>query len=114
MKQIAFACASLLFCAVSLAAADLPGWTPQPASSEAAVCSTTTSVQAIGIPKPTPKGYLMPPCIAQTQCSDGSTISCPVSYSYSCSWSDGCWVNCNDDGIIYCPGAEGNPNCSVW
>ena len=71
MKQIV-AYALLLFCSLSLAAADTPDWTLQAALSEPASCSTG-GVQGTGIPKPMPKGSLPPPCIAITDCPGGGS-----------------------------------------
>lgn len=117
MKRLALAYALLLFCSLSLAAADTPDtpdWQLQAALSEPALCSTG-GVQGTGIPKPMSKSSIPPPCFAYTECPGGGSVSCPnVSYYSYCWSSDGCWVDCNEEGFLFCPGQQGAPGCEIW
>jgi hypothetical protein len=120
MKRISLVCALLLLCPLALMAADNPIPPTQPAvfsttTSDPPLCSLEAPKKAPLTPTPIFKSYILPPCIGTTSCPDGSTINCPnVSYDGYCWASDGCWVNCNEDGFIYCPGQQRAPGCEIW
>lgn len=112
MKRIAPAFSVLLFCCLAQVAhsADLP----QVASSSPAVCSLGDVVKGEKAPEPLFKAVLPPPCFAYTECPGADPVHCPrISYSH-CWSSPGCWVNCNEDGFLFCPGREGAPECMLW
>ena len=114
MKRLALAYALLLLCSLSLAAADTPAVQLEAALSEPVSCNTV-GIPGTGIPKPMPKSYIPPPCIGYTECPGGGSISCPnVSYYSNCWVSDGCWVDCNEEGFLFCPGQQGAPGCEIW
>jgi len=115
MKRIAIACTLLLLGSFSLVAAELPAPALRVLKAPPAVCSQG-GLQGAGLtPKPTFKSVIPPPCYAATTCSDGSFLSCPnVSYDANCTSSDGCWVDCGQDGFRYCPGAQSDPACQIY
>ncbi len=116
MKWIALACTLSLLNALSLAAADASRSTTHAAAVPApAVCSLPSLKRADLTPKPFFKAVIPPPCYAATVCPDHSFLSCPhVSYSSNCNSSDGCWVDCNEDGFLFCPGRQYDPECVVY
>jgi hypothetical protein len=115
MKRIALAYALLLLCSLSLFAADTPAAAPRTSVASPAVCSLGGIKSAEITPEPLFKSSVPPPCYAITNCPDGSSVSCPhVSSSSYCWSSDGCWVDCNEDGFLFCPGRRGAPGCEIW
>jgi hypothetical protein len=57
--------------------------------------------------------FLQSPCVSMVSCSDGSTKYCPTSYTNGCLWKDGCWAQCEDGCILWCPGAQSDPACNL-
>jgi hypothetical protein len=109
MKRLSLAFTLLLLGSLSLAAVDAPAVAPQPIfQAPGGNCPLGKNAP---MEKPMFKSYLPPTCIAYTTCSDGSSVSCPPSYSSGCLWKDGCYVICDDNSVIYCPGARQDPAC---
>jgi hypothetical protein len=115
MKRIVPAYALLLLGSLSLLAAGAPAPARPATGAPPAVCSLPGLKSAKLTPKPSFKSVIPPPCYAYTECPGGSSISCPnVSYDANCTSSDGCWVDCGQDGFLFCPGQENNPACFIY
>jgi hypothetical protein len=113
MKRISAVYVLFLLASLSLLAADAPAAAPQLTLPSPLTCSL--NLKGVKLPpKPLFKGMIPPPCIAQTSCDDGSTASCPVSYSTACWTSEGCWAMCEDGSFSFCPGKQGAPECPIY
>jgi hypothetical protein len=115
MKRIALAYTLWFLCSWSLTATDTPASTWQAVATSPPLCSMSGIKGAEITPEPLFKTSIPPPCYAYTQCPDGSSISCPnVSNDSYCWSSDGCWVDCGQDGFLFCPGRRWDPECAIW
>ena len=118
MKRIALAYVVLHLCSWALVAADKPSPTqlqpvPPGPLSASAIANIINGTDLL--PKPLFMSSIPPPCYAMTNCPDGSTITCPnVNYQSNCWSSEGCWVNCEADGFLFCPGRINDMECMVW
>jgi hypothetical protein len=114
MKRIAGACALLLLCVLPLVAGEIPAVAPEASVASSPLCSMT-GMTAIGVPMPMFKGYIPPPCIGYTDCPVGPPAQCPnVNESSNCWYSPGCWVDCGQDGFVFCEGRQTDPECMIW
>lgn len=113
MKQVSLAYALLLFVSLSLAAADAPATAPPPIFQAPTSCTLNGLESAALTEKPTFMSSLQPPCVATTDCADGSKAACPTSYYSACLTKEGCWALCADNVPVYCPGKENDPECRI-